>query len=111
MPIEVRPIRVVEYETGDGKSPFSDWLDRLDASTQLRVDRRIARVRLGNLGDHESLGGGLIELREHSGAGIRIYCGRDGDMLIILLLGGTKRRQSADIETAREYWDHYKRSQ
>jgi putative addiction module killer protein len=63
----------------------------------------------GNLGDHKSLGDGLFELRVDHGPGYRVYFGRDGDRLVVLLCGGDKSRQVKDIETAREYWAEYRR--
>lgn len=76
---------------------------------QESVDDAIARMRLGNLGDHKSLGRGLIERRIHSGPGHRIYFGREGERLILLLGGGTKHRQQRDIDQARKRWVDYKR--
>ena len=68
----------------------------------------MARLRLGNFGDSKSVGEGVLELRIDHGPGYRIYFGRDGSDVVILLLGGDKRSQSKDIETARVYWADYK---
>lgn len=71
----------------------------------------VALVRMGNgnLSNVKSVGSGVIEYRIDWGPGYRIYFGRDGDELVILLAGGTKRRQNRDIEDAHEYWADYKR--
>src|SRR5437764_5155155 len=72
-----REIRI--YQTREGRFPFSEWFEHLrDQKTQQVVDSRLARVRLGNLGDAASLGGGLYELRIHFGPGFRIYFGMVG---------------------------------
>lgn len=63
----------------------------------------------GNFSNVKGLGGGVVEFRIHFGPGYRVYFGKDGDRLVILLGGGTKKRQQADIETARTYWQDYER--
>ena len=70
---------------------------------------RLNRVRLGNFGDCKSVGGGVEELRIDFGPGYRIYFGRDGDRVVILLGGATKKRQNKDIQDARVCWADYKR--
>ena len=98
------------YQTEEGRSPFSEWIHNLrDRTARARVRTRLARLRLGNFGDTNSLGGGLHELRIDHGPGYRVYFGRAGDRLVLLLCGGTKRTQSRDIEQARIYWRDYRR--
>ena len=92
-----------------GKSPFAAWFGKLDAVTAARVDKYLRRMEQGNLGDSKSLGGGLRELRIDYGPGYRVYYGRDGVTLIILLGGGSKRSQPQDIAVARERWHRYKK--
>jgi putative addiction module killer protein len=106
--MEIKPQRVEIYEAADDKSPFKSWLRNLrDQRAKQAVRARIARVRLGNLGDHRPVGEGVIELRIHSGPGYRVYLGRDGDELVILLVGGDKSTQDRDITNAKAYWkDH-----
>ena len=72
------------------------------------VDDAVARMRLGNLGDCKRAGDGVVERRIDSGPGYRIYFGRDGDKLILLLVGSTKRRQQKASSTAQALWREYK---
>ena len=82
---------------------FTSWYLQLkDRKVQMRITQRIDRLRQGNPGDVESLGNGVYELRLHFGPGYRIYYAIEGNTLIILLLGGTKRRQQKDIEKSKE---------
>ena len=82
---------------------FSSWYSQIkDRSVQMRITQRIDRLRQGNPGDVESLGNGVYELRLHFGPDYRIYYAIEGNTLIILLLGGTKRRQQKDIEKSKE---------
>jgi len=107
--MEVKPQQVRVYETKDGKRPFDKWLRGLrDTRARQRVRTRIARIRLGNFGDFKSVGEGVGEIRIDYGPGYRVYFGRDGDEIVILLTGGDKSTQGSDIETAKEYWDDYK---
>ncbi|MCK4563657.1 MAG: addiction module protein [Verrucomicrobia bacterium] len=80
-----------EYTDGSG-SPFSDWFNGVDAMTAGRIDSYVRRMENGNFGDSKPVGGGVQELRMHFGAGYRVYYGRDGDTIIILLGGGSKRK-------------------
>lgn len=96
------------YQTRDGRSPFEEWLtDLKDVAARARIWTRITRATLGNLGDHRSVGGGVIELRVHVGPGYRAYVGLHGDKLIILLCVGDKSTQDSDIARAHEYWEDY----
>ncbi|MDE2837736.1 MAG: type II toxin-antitoxin system RelE/ParE family toxin [Chloroflexota bacterium] len=102
-------VEVREYVDGRGISPFGRWFDDLDAIAAVRVRTAIARMEAGNLSNVRSVGAGLLEYRINFGPGYRVYFGRDGDRLIILLGGGTKRRQRIDIEDARRLWEEYRR--
>ncbi|MFZ2524916.1 MAG: type II toxin-antitoxin system RelE/ParE family toxin [Candidatus Ferrigenium altingense] len=105
-------IEVFRYQTGDGREPLTEWLQSLrDKQAQAKVRIRLKRLEAGIFGDSESVGDGVIELREHLGAGYRVYFGRHGQMIVILLCGGTKKTQAADIKTARDYWADWKRRQ
>jgi putative addiction module killer protein len=103
---------VFVYSRSDGSEPFAEWLRGLrDGATRNRIRQRIARLRLGNFGDARSVGGGVSELRVHFGSGYRVYFGREGDRVVILLCGGDKGSQDRDIERAKRYWkDHGDRS-
>lgn len=68
----------------------------------------MARMAAGNFSDARGVGGGVSERRIHAGPGYRIYLGRDGTALVILLGGGTKQRQRSDIAEAQELWQQYK---
>ena len=103
------PLSILEYLTEDGRSPFSDWLGRLDAVAAAKVTVAIYRLELGNLSSAKSLGSGLLELRIHFGPGLRVYFSRDGDLVVILLGGGTKKRQRHDIATARDLLQDFRR--
>ena len=87
-----------------GSSPFHRWLKSLDATTKARVLRQLVRMENGSFGDSKPVGGGVLELRMHFGAGYRIYYGRDGEIIVILLGGGSKRKQTADIKAAKTRW-------
>ena len=99
-------ITIVNYITSTGKVPFTLWLEELDANTKAIIRVRLGRVRLGNFGDCKPLKGiqGLWELRIDYGPGYRIYFGKKGTTIIIVLIGGSKRSQERDIEKATKYW-------
>ncbi len=97
------------YVTPSGKVPFSEWLNSIkDPSTRLRIRRRLDRLELGNLGDCESVGEGVSELRLFFGSGYRIYFAEQDEVIIILLCGGNKSSQKNDIKTAKIYWHELK---
>lgn len=102
-------IEVIEYIDYLGRSPFGRWLGTLDSNAAIKVRAALARLETGNLSEVRGVGGGVLERRIHFGPGYRIYFGRDGDALIILLGGGTKSRQQNDIENARRLWREYRR--
>ncbi len=81
---------------------FSAWLDSLEITTMSRVLARLARVELGNLGDHSSVSDGINELRLFFGSGYRIYYMQQGQQLIILLCAGDKSSQAKDIKLAKQ---------
>lgn len=100
-------ITVLHYQDQAGKLPFAVWFEGLDAQAARKVQAAIEQVAAGNISEMKSVGAGVIERRIHWGPGYRVYFGRDGDRLVILLAGGTKQRQSADIATARSRWEDY----
>ena len=97
------------YVAASGEEPFAEWFAELDAAAGARIVRALARMEQGNLSNVKSVGEGVLEYRIEFGPGYRIYFGRDGDTIIILLTGGTKKRQQRDIDAARAYWQDYKR--
>ena len=103
-------LKLREYLSKSGRSPFNDWLLGLrDLRARARVAVRLDRVRLGNLGDHASLGNGVFELRIFYGPGYRVYYSLEHDNGVLLLLGGTKGTQKRDINTAQAYLHDYRR--
>jgi putative addiction module killer protein len=103
------PLKVVEYLDEDGASPFASWFLQLNPVAAAKVRTVLTRIELGTLSSVKSVGEGVLEYRIDSGPGYRVYFGRDGDTLVILLCGGTKRRQDRDIQTARQLWLAYKK--
>ncbi|MBF0448438.1 MAG: type II toxin-antitoxin system RelE/ParE family toxin [Magnetococcales bacterium] len=105
----MKNIKILEYLTKDGKGPFLSWLEGLrDIRAKARIRTRLDRVSMGNLGDHKTVGEGVIELRITYGPGYRVYLGRDGEQLVLLLCGGDKSTQTRDITKAHEYWADYR---
>lgn len=105
-------IEVLRYQAADGDEPFTRWLQSLrDKQAQAKVRVRLKRLEAGLLGDSRSVGDGVMELREHLGAGYRVYFGRHGSSIVILLCGGSKKTQTADIRTAKLCWADWKRRQ
>jgi putative addiction module killer protein len=100
-------LTVREYVNADGKSPFREWLRRLTKAAGALIQLRVQRFELGNLGDHKNVGEGVWEARVMFGAGYRIYFGKDGDSIIVLLAGGDKGSQARDIARARGFWSDY----
>jgi putative addiction module killer protein len=101
-------MKVVEYTLPDGRSPFGAWFDGLDAVAAAKIVVAIGRLASGNVSNVKGVGAGVLEQKVDFGPGYRIYFGRDGDRLIILVGGGTKRRQDRDIANALERWRDYK---
>jgi len=105
-------IELVRYRSGDGREPFGEWLRSLgDRAIEARIRVRLGRVQVGNFDDCEPVGEGVIELRIHVGAGYRVYCGRYGNAIVLLLCGGSKNSQAADIKRAKELWSEWKQRQ
>jgi putative addiction module killer protein len=94
--------RVQIYRHANGRSPFVEWTQSLDGATRARINARIARFEDGNFGDHKSVGDGVVEARFFFGPGYRVYFSTLGDQIIMLLIGGNKTTQIADVVTAKE---------
>jgi len=104
--LEAIPREVLVCQADDGREPFTEWLDTLDAKTEAAVLERVDRVTQGTFGDHSSVGEGVLELRLDIGPGYRIYYGLSGNE-VHLIRGGQKLRQQRDIEAAKRFWsDH-----
>jgi putative addiction module killer protein len=101
-------IEIREYIDTHGRSPYAKWFDRLNARAAAKVATALVRIEQGNLSNAKGVGAGVSECRIDFGPGYRVYFGKDGDTLVILLGGGTKKRQSKDIETAQDLWREYK---
>jgi putative addiction module killer protein len=103
----VARIDILLYRKGRS-TPFSEWLGSLkDARAVGIVRARLNRIRLGNFGDCRSVGAGVEELRIDFGPGYRVYYGREGSLVVVLLCGGDKRTQARDILTAQKQWKEY----
>ncbi len=101
---------VGDYLRRDGRDPFKDWLAKLaDRQARARIVVRVQRLRAGNFGDCKPLTDGVWELRIDHGPGYRVYYARTGNTLLLLLVGGDKRSQQADIAQAVEYLQDWKR--
>ena len=97
------------YVAASGEEPFAEWFAELGAEASARIARALARMAQGNLSNVKGVGEGVLEFRIDFGPGYRICFGRDGETIVILLTGGTKKRQQRDIDAAHAYWQDYKR--
>lgn len=101
-------IEIELYETVNGKRPFEIWIKEIkEIHTRAKILTRLDRLKLGNFGDCKTLQDGIFELRIHYGPGIRIYYGKIGYKVILLLCGGDKGSQERDITRAKEYLKDY----
>lgn len=108
--MEARERQILYYETEDGRQPFREWFVSLkDIETRNKIRVRIDRISLGNFGYCKSVGEGVLELKIDFGPGFRVYFGQVKDELVLLLIGGDKKSQKRDIETAHNYWADYRR--
>src|SRR3954470_18982936 len=100
----------LRYYVAGGRSPFEDWFAKLDSVPRAKVATALVRIEQGNLSNVKSVGEGVLEYKINFGPGYRVYFGRDGEALVILLTGGTKKRQHRDIDAAHTYWQEYKQT-
>ena len=100
-------IRVEEYIRSDGTNPYKTWFDSLDAQAAAKIVTAKLRMELGNTSNVKWFAG-IGECVIDWGPGYRIYLAKDGDTLIVLFGGGTKRRQQADINRAKALYAEYK---
>jgi len=101
-------IEIVEYLSEDGASPYRTWFDALDPQAATIVAVAVDRLADGNTSRTKALGEGVGEIRIDRGPGYRVYFGWDGRTLVVLLGGGTKRRQRRDVANALALWRNYK---
>ena len=106
--MELKPRKLENYIARNGKKPFREWLDRLHENVQVQIRKRLVRLGMGDFGDSKHIESGMYELRIHFGPGYRVYVGSDGDLIVILLLGGDKSTQETDIKKALKHWYEYK---
>ena len=105
----MREIEIQEFLDGSGRSPFARWFDGLNAVAAARVTIALTRLGQGNFSNVEVVGGGAYEIKIDFGPGYRVYFGKDGERLVILLGGSAKKRQEAAIAAAQGAWAEYKR--
>lgn len=101
-------VRVLEYLDRSGRSPWRRWFNDLDAIAAAKVGTALYRLGQGNFSNVEGVGSGVFEVKIDFGPGYRIYFGKDGETVVILLGGSTKKRQSAAIGAAQKAWADYK---
>ena len=97
-------VEVREYLDRGGHSPFAAWSDRLNREAAAKVAAALARVQQGNFSNAKGVGAGVYEYRIDFGPGYRIYFGKAGDRLVLLVGGGRKKRKQVDIATALGRW-------
>jgi len=100
--------RLRAYEDEQGRSPYDKWFMKLAAVAAAKVTVALTRLEQGHWSNVRSVGAGVHELKVDHGPGYRVYFGKDGHLMIILVGGGTKKRQKADINAAKLRWAEYK---
>src|SRR5258708_26086192 len=103
-------IEVREFLDTRGRSPYAAWFDSLNAEAAAKVATAVTRISLGNLSNVEGVGSGVFEYKLDFGPGYRIYFAKDGQAVVIVLGGGTKKRQQRDIKIALANWQDYAHS-
>jgi putative addiction module killer protein len=102
-------VKLRHYIDPSGRSPFAAWLGELDDVAAARIAAALYRLEQGNFSNVKGVGEGVFEYRINFGPGYRIYFGKDGETIVILLGGGTKKRQARDIEQAIDRWADYRK--
>ena len=100
--------KVKEFVDAREVSPFARWFDQLNDHAAARVTSAVSRLEQGNQSNVRGVGGGVLEYRIDFGPGYRVYFGKEGDEVIVLLGGGTKVRQQLDIDQSRNRWRDYR---
>jgi len=101
-------IAVRQYVAPDGRNRFERWFESLNAPAALKVRTALARLEAGNTAALKAVGQGVHEVRIDFGPGYRVYLGKDGDEIVVLLGGSTKVRQHAAISDAQAAWAEYR---
>lgn len=101
-------VDIREHRDHGGRSPFRDWYDNLNSPAAQKVTTALYRMGLGNFSNVKSVGAGVYECKINFGPGYRVYFGKEGERIIVLLGGGAKQRQQNDIRLALERWTDYK---
>ena len=102
-------VRVLEYLDAQGRSPYSKWFQGLNAPAAAKVAVALYRMAEGNFSGVKGVGDGVFERRIDFGPGLRIYFGKDGDAVVILVGGSSKQKQQEAIEAARARWIDYRK--
>jgi putative addiction module killer protein len=105
--VDNKTLVIEEFIIG-GRSPFGQWFEKLEAVAAARITVALTRLASENYSNVKSVGAGVSECKLDFGPGYRVYFGKDGQKLIILLCGGDKKTQERDIAKARKYWQEYK---
>ncbi|MCT4704553.1 type II toxin-antitoxin system RelE/ParE family toxin [Enterobacteriaceae bacterium H11S18] len=102
--------RLRYFKTLGGKEPFKEWLRGLkDPVAKTKIVMRLDRLSFGNPGDHAPCRSGVWELRVDQGPGYRIYYALEGPEIVLILLGGDKKKQQADINQAVAWWEQHQK--
>jgi len=101
-------VDVLEYLDRRGHSPYADWFNDLNPQAAAKVAIAVTRLSQGNVSNVKGVGVGVFEYRIDFGPGYRVYFGKDGESIVILLGGGSKKRQQRDIQDAIARWQDYK---
>jgi putative addiction module killer protein len=102
-------IRVVEYVDAQGRSAYARWFESLNAPAAAKVAAAVYQLAAGNFSSVKSVGCGVFERKIDFGPGYRVYFGRDGNVLVVLLGGSKKQRQHEAIAAAKARWNDYRR--
>ena len=105
--VMLKMIEFTEYIDANGKSPFAQWFDALDAVAAAKVRVYTTRVELGNYSNVEPIGEGLSEIKINFGPGYRVYFRKEKEKLLLLLGGSSKKRQQKTIDAAKLAWKKY----
>jgi putative addiction module killer protein len=102
-------IRIREYLDPHGRSPWGEWFESLSSEVAAKVALVIYRMGEGNFSNVKGVGAGVFERVLDWGPGYRVYFGKDGETIVILLGGSSKKHQQQAIEEARDRWADYRR--